>query len=75
MSTDASLTADELRLKVSGLLVMSGRRWEEIDAVVLASVVPRLTLAWEELSRAAGGPKSTTASCVAIWRRWRSGLT
>jgi type III pantothenate kinase len=55
MSTDASLTADELRLKVSGLLVMDGHKWDDIRAVVLASVVPRLTLAWEELSRAANG--------------------
>ena len=55
MSTDASLTADELRLKVSGLLVMDAHRWDDIRAVVLASVVPRLTLAWEELSRAANG--------------------
>ncbi len=55
MSTDASLTADELRLRVSGLLMMDGHRWDDVDAVVLSSVVPRLTLAWEDLSRAANG--------------------
>ena len=55
MSTDASLTSDELRLKVSGLLALDGHQWEDIRAVVLASVVPRLTIAWEELSRAANG--------------------
>jgi type III pantothenate kinase len=55
MSTDASLTADELRLRVSGLLALDSHDWGGIDAVILASVVPRLTLAWEELSRAAAG--------------------
>ncbi len=49
VSTHASLTADELGLTVSGLLGTAGREWDDIDEVVLASVVPRLTAEWEEL--------------------------
>ncbi len=55
ISTNASLTSDELRLNVSGLLALEGHHWQDIRAVVLGSVVPRLTIAWEELSRAANG--------------------
>lgn len=49
ISTNASLTADELRVKVGGLLAVGGRGWDDVDEVVLASVVPRLTSAWEEV--------------------------
>lgn len=49
ISTNASLTADELRVKVSGLLALDGYTWPEVDDVVLSSVVPRLTSAWEDL--------------------------
>lgn len=49
ISTNASLTADELRVKVSGLLGIEGHSWAEVGEVILASVVPRLTSAWEEV--------------------------
>jgi len=55
ISTDASLTADELRLKVGGLLGLSGRDWTDVDEVVLSSVVPRLTVAWTDVVAAACG--------------------
>jgi type III pantothenate kinase len=55
ISTDSSLTADELRVKVGGLLALSECGWEQIDEVVLSSVVPRLTIAWEEVVSAACG--------------------
>src|SRR5664279_5134763 len=48
ISTNASLTGDELRVKVAGLLSLSGFSWSDIGHVILASVVPRLTAAWEE---------------------------
>ena len=51
ISTNASLTGDELRVKVAGLLSLSGFSWGDIDHVILASVVPRLTAAWEEVGR------------------------
>lgn len=50
ISTNASLTADELRIKVSGLLAVDGRSWDDVDQIVLASVVPRLTAAWEAVA-------------------------
>jgi type III pantothenate kinase len=51
ISTNASLTGDELRVKVAGLLSLSGYSWDGIDHVILASVVPRLTSAWEEVAK------------------------
>jgi type III pantothenate kinase len=50
ISTNASLTSDELRVKVSGLLGLDGFAWGDIDNVIVASVVPRLTSAWEDLA-------------------------
>lgn len=49
ISTNASLTADELRVKVGGLLGFSAKAWADVDEVVLSSVVPRLTVAWTEV--------------------------
>lgn len=53
ISTNASLTADELRVKVAGLLALDGLSWGDVSHVILASVVPRLTAAWEDLTRVA----------------------
>lgn len=55
ISTNAALTGDELRVKVGGLLALDGRGWADVAEVVLASVVPRLTLAWTEVVAAACG--------------------
>ncbi len=49
ISTNASLTADELRVKVAGLLRLDGLSWDDVSEVILASVVPRLTSAWEDV--------------------------
>jgi type III pantothenate kinase len=72
VSTDASLTADEIRVKIGGLLSLDGRTWAEIERVVVSSVVPALTLAYEELaSRATGveplvvGPGVKTGLAIA----------
>jgi type III pantothenate kinase len=54
MSSNASLTADELRAKVAGLLALDGRSWTDVSDLILSSVVPRLTSAWEDLADAAG---------------------
>ncbi len=55
ISTNASLTADELRVKLGALLEAEGHAWSRIEAIVMSSVVPRLTSAYEELSLAAVG--------------------
>jgi len=54
ISTNAALTGDELRVKVAGLLSLSGFSWDDVDHVILASVVPPLTAAWEDVARTGG---------------------
>jgi type III pantothenate kinase len=49
ISSDASMTADEVRLTTAGLLGLGGRSWDDVHEVVLASVVPRLTSAWGDV--------------------------
>jgi type III pantothenate kinase len=51
VSSDASLTADELVIKVDALLVASGHGWSVVDHVIVSSVVPRLTDSWIEAAR------------------------
>lgn len=55
ISTDASLTADEIRAKVAALLELDGYTWQDANGVVVASVVPSLTAAYEELAERACG--------------------
>ncbi len=59
ISSDADTTGDELRVKVGGLLGLKCRSWSDVSDVVLASVVPRLTSAWEEASLEACGCAAT----------------
>lgn len=60
VSTDPALTADELRVKIEALLSLDGHELSEVDRVVIASVVPALTLAWEELSERSTGRRPLT---------------
>jgi len=53
ISSNAALTADELRVKVHSLLALDGRAWSDVSHVILASVVPRLTAAWEDVAAVA----------------------
>ena len=55
VSTDAALTADELRVKIGGLLAAEGRSWADIERAIVASVVPSLTTAYEEMATRATG--------------------
>lgn len=55
ISTDADLTADEIRVKIGALLGLDGRAWGDVTGVVVASVVPALTAAYEELAERATG--------------------
>jgi len=52
IATHAGLTGDELRVTVEGLLGLAGRSWGDVAEVILSSVVPRLTAAWEDASEA-----------------------
>lgn len=51
VSSNASLTADELLVKVGGLLAHGGHGWSEVDRAIISSVVPRLTDAWADTAR------------------------
>jgi type III pantothenate kinase len=55
VSTDADLTADEIRVKIGGLLALEGSGWGDVESLVIASVVPALTSAYTELALAATG--------------------
>lgn len=55
VSTNAALTADELRVKIGALLFADGHDWHHVTGVVISSVVPRLTSAYEEIARVATG--------------------
>src|SRR5512146_744301 len=55
VSTDASLTADEIRIKIGGLLATEGREWGDVERVIVSSVVPVLTLAYDEVAEKATG--------------------
>ncbi|GAV31698.1 MAG: type III pantothenate kinase [Anaerosomatales bacterium] len=57
IATDASMTADELRVKVGGLLELEGVSFADVERVVLSSVVPALTDQYEVMAeRATGTP-------------------
>ena len=55
ISTDAALTADEIRVKLGGLLALQDSSWDEVERLVIASVVPTLTAAYEQLALDATG--------------------
>lgn len=55
VATDARLTSDEIRVKIAALLAADGHAWTDVDGVVIASVVPTLTSAYEELAEQATG--------------------
>lgn len=55
VSTEPTLTADEIRLRIGGLFTMDGRDWDEVERVVISSVVPTLTAAYEDLAVRATG--------------------
>lgn len=58
ISSHASTTADELRITLDGLLRLAGRTLADVDGFVLSSVVPRLTVAWEEVAEQTAGGRS-----------------
>lgn len=57
MATDATLTSDEIRVKISGLLALDGHDHDAIDGVAIASVVPSLTAAYEDLAERITGTR------------------
>ena len=50
VSSNAALTADEVRVKIAALLAADGHAWSDVEHVVLCSVVPRLTSVYEEIA-------------------------
>jgi type III pantothenate kinase len=60
VATDPTLTADELRVKIGGLLALDDLGWPDIERIVLSSVVPALTSHYEEMSVRATGQTPMT---------------
>ncbi len=50
ISTNHALTADELRVKIAALVAADGRVPSDIERLVISSVVPKLTSAYEQVS-------------------------
>ncbi len=50
ISSNAALTADELRIKLSALLASDGHVLAEVERFIVSSVVPRLTAAYEQIA-------------------------
>jgi type III pantothenate kinase len=48
--TDASLTSDELSVKLGGLLSLVGESWDSVEQMIVSSVVPTLSDAYEALA-------------------------
>lgn len=55
VSTNASLTADEVRVNIGALLAADGRSWDQIDGIVISSVVPKITATYEAIAASATG--------------------
>ncbi|MDO8916146.1 MAG: type III pantothenate kinase [Coriobacteriia bacterium] len=55
IATDEALTSDELRIKIGGLLATENLAWGDVTRVVVSSVVPRLTEAYDEVAVRATG--------------------
>jgi type III pantothenate kinase len=51
VSTNAALTADELRVNIGSLLEADGRSWADVAGVIVSSVVPKLTVAYEQIAQ------------------------
>jgi type III pantothenate kinase len=70
ISTNPSLTTDELRSLVAGLLDLDGWSWDDVTHVILASVVPSMTEAWERVAHAGScsplvvGPRLKTGMAI-----------
>jgi type III pantothenate kinase len=55
VSSEPSITADELAVKLTGLLEMAGFTRGDVNHLIVGSVVPRLTDAWVEVAFALTG--------------------
>ena len=69
VATDPTLTADEIRVKIAGLLALDGRSWPDVERVVVCSVVPVLTAAYAELAE-----RATDASALVVGPGVKTGM-
>lgn len=65
VATNKTHTADELRLKLRGLLQAADVARDAVDGAALASVVPALTLRWQEVARAEYGIDALACTAAA----------
>lgn len=64
VATNKSHTGDELRLKLRGLLQAASVSAEDVHGVCLASVVPALTLRWQDVSQGEFGREALVCSAA-----------
>lgn len=57
ISTNPALTADEIRVKIAGLLAGDGYAWSDVESLVISSVVPKVTAAWEDIAALVTGAR------------------
>lgn len=69
VSTDAGLTADELRVKIGALLLAEGRSWGDVERAIIASVVPTLTAEYEHMAQ-----RTTRAAPIVIGPGVKTGV-
>jgi type III pantothenate kinase len=60
IATEAQATADEIRIKIGGLLESESLTWGHVERVIVSSVVPRLSEAYDEAARKATGQAPMT---------------
>lgn len=53
IASDITRTSDELQVKMNEFFELRESSFSDVDTIIIASVVPHLTTAWEQLARAA----------------------
>ena len=51
IASDITRTADELQIKMNEFFELRESSFSDVDTIIIASVVPHLTTAWEQLAR------------------------
>lgn len=55
IASDITRTADELQVKMNEFFELRESNLSDVDTIIIASVVPHLTMAWEQLARSIAG--------------------
>lgn len=58
IASDITRTSDELQIKMNEFFTLHDFKFSEVTAIIIASVVPHLTTAWEQLAQAVPAAKT-----------------